>query len=409
MNITSRVVTLSSAVAYLLQIALALLMLRYFTPEDVGSLMVINQISFFLATLALAQAPLRLLAKKSISLIDDVRQAWSSSAKHFLYLTPITTLIVWFSELDFVSTLLWALASSFSFMTWMLAQSMRLRMDGLRHQIGVRVLPQFVSLLIVIFAILLRWNGISLLFAAFLGYTVGASWLVLYLWTRSYLANSSKPKFDMTRTSPEINHTTSDDRSTVLRFGHSLVEVSLATAMVVVWQRLFGAQETGLMAGTLKMMGFVPAVVHIAWAQVLLAQPHQSNVKSIWVGLVSFAIVCLIGFCCKIALYFGWLGEQWQGVENYLLPLALWQGSACVAAAFSHLPFQKHKARTYSWACIGATSLQGSILFIPFIPGINLTAETFIYLFSYLSSIFLLVLSSWIYHMSKDVYPVMTH
>ena len=44
MNITSKIVALSSAVAFALQIALALLMLRYFSPEEVDMFSVISQI-----------------------------------------------------------------------------------------------------------------------------------------------------------------------------------------------------------------------------------------------------------------------------------------------------------------------------------------------------------------------------
>ena len=58
MNITSKIVALASAVAFALQIALALLMLRYFSPEEVGMFSVISQIGFFWTTLALAQTPL---------------------------------------------------------------------------------------------------------------------------------------------------------------------------------------------------------------------------------------------------------------------------------------------------------------------------------------------------------------
>ncbi len=53
---TSRVVALSSAVAFATQVAFALLMLRLFTPQEVGEFSVISQIGFFWMTLALAQA-----------------------------------------------------------------------------------------------------------------------------------------------------------------------------------------------------------------------------------------------------------------------------------------------------------------------------------------------------------------
>jgi hypothetical protein len=42
MNITSKIVALSSAVAFALQTTLALLMLRYFSPEEVGIFSVIR-------------------------------------------------------------------------------------------------------------------------------------------------------------------------------------------------------------------------------------------------------------------------------------------------------------------------------------------------------------------------------
>ena len=58
MNPTSKIVALSSVVAFALQIALALLMLSYFSPEEVGMFSVISQIGVFWTTLALAQMPL---------------------------------------------------------------------------------------------------------------------------------------------------------------------------------------------------------------------------------------------------------------------------------------------------------------------------------------------------------------
>ncbi|WP_158268135.1 hypothetical protein [Limnohabitans sp. Jir61] len=44
---TSRVVALSSAVAFATQVAFALLMLRLFSPQEVGEFSVISQIGFF--------------------------------------------------------------------------------------------------------------------------------------------------------------------------------------------------------------------------------------------------------------------------------------------------------------------------------------------------------------------------
>jgi len=156
-----------------------------------------------------------------------------------------------------------------------------------------------------------------------------------------------------------------DNRSTTLRMAHTLADALLATTIVVVWQRMYGAQETGWLAAPLRMMGFVPAVVHMAWAQVLLAQPQHARTNPLWVGLAGFASVALIGAGCAVALEFGWLGEQWQGVWPYLLPLVLWQGSACLVATYSHRPFQTNKSTIYSIICIIQTSIQFIILFLP--------------------------------------------
>jgi hypothetical protein len=119
------------------------------------------------------------------------------------------------------------------------------------------------------------------------------------------------------------------------------------------------------------VLGFLPAVVHIAWAQVLLAQPQHARTNPLWVGLAGFASVALLGAGCAFALEFGWLGEQWRGVWPYLLPLVLWQGSACFAAAYSHLPFQNNNARRYSLVCITVAVVQGLVLVAP-IMGANI-------------------------------------
>ena len=112
MNITSKIVAFSSVVAFALQIAFALLMLRYFSPEEVGTFSVISQIGFFWTTLALAQAPLQLLANHGASVLNDARHAWFSSMQRFLLLLPVAALAVWWSGLSFVNALLWALLLS---------------------------------------------------------------------------------------------------------------------------------------------------------------------------------------------------------------------------------------------------------------------------------------------------------
>jgi len=256
----------------------------------------------------------------------------------------------------------------------MLAQSMRLRMAGVWAQAGVRVLPPLMALLVAVVAVFMQWSGPALLVAALLGYAVGAAWLLpalLAYWQAKFVNVSTEPNevaLSSALQDPSyvvIAPVSVDNRSATLRMAHTLADALLATAIVVVWQRMYGAQETGWMAAPLRVMGFVPAVVHMAWAQVLLAQPQHARTNPLWVGLAGFASVALIGAGCAVALEFGWLGEQWQGVWPYLLPLVLWQGSACLVATYSHRPFQTNKGTIYSIICIIQTSIQFIILFLP--------------------------------------------
>jgi len=417
MNITSKIVALSSAVAFALQIALALLMLRYFSPEEVGVFSVISQIGFFWTTLALAQTPLRLLANHGASVFDDVRHAWVSSLQRFVWLSPVAALAVWWSGLSFVNALLWALFLSLCQLTWMLAQSMRLRMEGALAQVGVRVLPPLMALLVATAAIFMQISGIGLLAAALLGYAVGAAWLLpslLAYWQIKFDNVSTKP--DEVALSPALEDpshvaiapVTGDNRSATLRMAHTLADALLATAIVVVWQRMYGAQETGWMAAPLRVMGFVPAVVHMAWAQVLLAQPQYERTNPLWVGLAGFASAALLGAGCAVALEIGWLGDEWQGVWPYLLPMVVWQGSACVVAAYAHLPFLTNSARRYSWVCIGLATLQGMVLLVSTFFNFLLTPFLIFTIISVCSCIGLLGISCWQRNLSKLIYKQQT-
>jgi hypothetical protein len=183
-----------------------------------------------------------------------------------------------------------------------------------------------------------------------------------------------------------------------------LADALLATAIVLVWQRLYGAHETGVMAAPLRVMGFVPAVVHMAWAQVLLAQPQHARTNPLWVGLAGFASVALLGAGCAVALEMGWLGDQWQGVWPYLLPMVVWQGSACVVAAYAHLPFLTQSARRYSWVCIVLATLQGMVLLVSTFFNFLLTPYLIFTILSVFSCIGFCGISCWQRNLSKLIY-----
>ena len=386
---TSRVVALSSAVAFATQVAFALLMLRLFTPQEVGEFSVISQIGFFWMTLALAQAPLGLLANQHLPAHIAAQGAWRASALRGVGLLPVAVLAVWFSQLSMWPALLWALLLAFCQMGWMLAQSFTLRVSSVWQQAAVRVLPPVTAattaLTVALLGASIGWNGPTLVLSALLGYAVGSAWLVPAL--RAYGANSSDASL---ATSPHQ----SDPRSAKLRMAHTLVDALLATAIIVVWQRLYGAEETGWMSALLRVLGFLPAVVHMAWAQVALARGHQ-NKNPWWLGLGAFACVIALGLSCAVALYLEWLDPRWSGVWPYIAPLVVWQGRACLSAAFSHRPFQTQSASAYSWACMAQGLLQTVVLLAPMGLAKPIDAVQHMAAFALVSSLGLLVLTVW--------------
>ena len=391
-----RVVALSSAVAFATQVAFALLMLRFFSPQAVGEFSVISQIGFFWMTLALAQSQLGLLANQHVSAHVATQQAWRASAWRGLGLLPVAALAVWFSQLSLWPVLLWALLLAFCQMGWMLAQSLTLRMGSAGHQAAVRVLPPVTAAAAALTAALLGASlggtGLTLVLSALLGYAVGAAWLWPALRTRTpHVAEATAPEAP----------SSCDPRSASLRMAHTLIDALLATAILVVWQRLYGAQETGWMSALLRVLGFVPAVVHVAWAQVELGQGQarqgeaRRHIHPWWVGLGAFACVVMLGACCALALQLGWLDAQWQGVWPYITPLVLWQGSACLSAAWSHRPFQTQAASRYSWACMGLGALQAGVLLAPLAFNAPIDAAQHMAMLGWVSGLGLMGLAVW--------------
>jgi hypothetical protein len=395
---TSRTIALASLVAFATQVVFALLMLRLFTPEEVGEFSVISQIGFFWMTLALAQSNLSLLANQHVPAPMAARQAWRASALRGLGLLPVAALAVWFSQLSLWPALLWALLLAFCQMTWMLAQSLTLRSGSSWQQSLVRVLPPATAAATALTAALLGsslgWEGPVLLLAALLGYAVGAAWLVPAFCARIEKSNEIPPSLELTNNAQQ-----SDPRSASLRMAHTLVDALLATAIIVVWQRLYGAEETGLMSTLLRVLAFVPSVVHMAWAQVALS--HGANKRQAyllspgWLGMTAFACVSIMSLSCAIALHVGWLSPNWQGLYDYIMPLALWQGCACLSAAFSHRPFLSLSAGTYSWRCIALGALQMVVLLTPLVIEYPIDANHHITVFALVSSVGLLVMAYW--------------
>jgi len=102
-----------------------------------------------------------------------------------------------------------------------------------------------------------------------------------------------------------------------------------------------------------------------------------------------------LGLSCAVALYQGWLDPRWRGVWPYIAPLVLWQGSACLSAAFSHRPFQTQSANAYSWACIVLSVLQAGVLLAPIGLREPIVAVQHIGAFALISSLGLSAIAFW--------------
>ena len=410
---TSRVVALSSAVAFATQVAFALLMLRLFSPQEVGEFSVISQIGFLWMTLALAQAPLGMLVNQHLPAHIAANHAWHASILRGLGLLPIAALAIWFSQLSMWPALLWALLLAFCQMGWMLAQSFTLRVGSAWQQAAVRVLPPVAAAATALTAALLGasvgWSCNTLVLSALLGYAVGATWLVPALRDRDVHTSSATSIASKPEAPYAANLHQADPRSATLRMAHTLVDALLATAIILVWQRMYGAEETGWMSALLRVLGFLPAVVHMAWAQVALVQGKQNhNAQTVWaspwwLGLSAFACVIVLGLSCAAALYKGWLDPRWIGVLPYIAPLVLWQGSACLAAAFSHRPFQTNSALIYSYACSAISITQALALLLPFLLSHPLNIHAHINLLACASTIGYLSLAYWQSRLTKKL------
>jgi len=290
--------------------------------------------------------------------------------------------------LSFVNALLWALLLSLCQLTWMLAQSMRLRMVGVLEQVCVRVLPPLIAMLIAVAAVFMQWSGPALLAATLLGYAAGAAWVL-----PAFFASCSNPQDP----SPApITSRSGDTRSAALRMTHTLADALLLTAIVVMWQRMYGEQETGWMSAALRVMGFVPAVVHMAWAQVLLAQPQHTRAKPLWIGLGGVFCVLMLGITCAIAIELEWFGKNWHGICPYLLPLVLWQGCSCLTAAYSYRPFETQKEKKFSLICILVAIIQSIVLSFSLFTNSHANPSLHFYWFCTVSSTCLFIVFLWL-------------
>lgn len=383
-------VALGSAASLTAQALFSLLMLRAFAPDAVGRFAVIAQVAFFWMTLALAQSPLRLLADAHLPVAQARRQAVVGTARRLALLLPVAALAMVWGGVPLAASLGWAALLAVLQAGWYIAQPVALRAASPLSAAGARAVPPLCALAVAgVGASAWPDAGAPLLLAAAAaGYAVGC------LWLRGASEGAAPPATPGSAPAP-AESTQRDSRSPALRLAHTAVDAATGAALLLVWQRVHGAAEAGLLAVLLRLLGMVPVVVHTAWAQVLLARGQRWHAHPLWAGAAGAGLAGALGAACAAALSLGWL-PGWQAALPYVLPITLWQAAACVHAACSHLPFQSGRATGFSRAAIALAALQWVALCLPAVPAFSLTAAAHVWWLSIASAAGLLLWTAWI-------------
>ena len=257
---------------------------------------------------------------------------------------------------------------------WWLHVSMH-QVGGLPAPLSVAAVRLLPALLAAVWAGLcaLLWQATgagSLLGAALLGYLAGALWLWPLLGQRPDPAHEAAAHVGAERPSAS-----QDARSERLKFVHTLSDVLVATLLASHWARLHGAAEAGCLLLLLRLLGFVPALVSSAWAQVVLSRPRAQRPGS-WAAVLAATLgLGKLAAALLLALHMGWLPAAWQGLQTYLWPLLLWQLAASAMAALSHRPFRFGQAHRYTGQCLAINAGQALLVLAPPLWGWGLNAQ----------------------------------
>ncbi len=380
---------IGSLVSLAAQGVFALFLLKLFDAQAVGVFSVVSQIAFCWATLALAQSPVSLLANHQIDPHHAAAVAWRQSLRRMLWLAPLMLLALFWSQSHgnvFLTThtgvsfeavfsfegwrslAAWVSLIAITQMSWLLAQSLTLRTQGPRAIALVRLVPP-------VLAALVAWAGAqglgatqasTLLLASVLGYSAGMLWML------PAAKGATDRHGSLTVTAALPHSLPSDNRSTRLKMLHTLTDVLCSTALAIQWQSLYGPEQAAYLLVLLRVFGFVPALVHTAWAQALISRPHEQKLSPLWVALASSAVIALLVLSLQIALHGQWLEPSWQNLQPYVWPLALWQMAACLSAAHAHLPFWRHRTRQFSQQSMAINAILVALLWIK--PSMTMTA-----------------------------------
>ncbi|MFM8866517.1 MAG: hypothetical protein ACKOFG_16810 [Limnohabitans sp.] len=359
---------LGSLVSLAAQATMALFLLGLFEPQAVGVFSVIAQIAFGWAMLALAQGHVSLLANQHMPAAPAARKTWRNSLNRWAWLTPAAALAAWWASrtgappasdiTSWASSLAWAGAIALLQMGWLLAHSLTLRMNSPMAIGAVRMLPPVLAAALAgVGALALDWrHSNTLTSAALMGYAAGALWLLPAL--------RGPHATDPLAPAP-LPAAAGDGRSERLKFIHTFSDVLVATALAAHWASVYGAAQAGCLLVLLRVMGFIPALLGTAWAQVLLSRPLVPRPSSALAALAGVLSVATLALLIGLALHKGWLAGPWSALQDYLWPLALWQMAASVMAAASHRPFMHGQAARYTRQCLAMNAVQALLLLLP--------------------------------------------
>lgn len=379
---SSAPLALANISAFGIQGLFAIVLLGLFSPGQVAVYFVISQIAFFWNALAMAQSITTLLANHHVDPGKATRRAFGKSMFRMLLMLPGAVLAVWFSKLQPLLTYLaWALVIAFSQMAWYLGQAYLLRAGSARQSAMARVLPPLVAAALASIGAWLQWEGPILLLSALAGFSAGALWLkgAFSIKQTSHTSTTSKPSSQK------------DDRSTLLRLGQTLIDGLFFTGLAIVWQNAYGAEHAGWLLTLMRLMGFIPSLVHTAWQQVVLANPEQKQMRGLWVALTSSGIVVCMGLLIDGLVHWDILPTRWHGLTDYWLPMVVWHVGGCWAATFGHLQFAKGLAVKFSRLGI-ATQLVGSAILITPWLGLSLGPVAHIHMLAITNTLMTLIL-----------------
>lgn len=381
---SSAPLALANISAFGIQGLFAILLLGLFSPVQVAVYFVISQIAFFWNALALAQSTTTLLANRHTDLPQATRQAFGKSVLRMLLMLPGAGLAIWLSKLQpSLTYLAWALAIALSQMAWYLAQAYLLRADTARQSAMARVLPPLIAALLTSIGQWLRWDGPILLISALAGFAAGSLWLKG--------AFTNKHTTHNTATADPRPSTQKDDRSTLLRLSQTLIDGLFFTGLAIVWLNAYGPEHAGWLLTLMRLMGFIPSLVHTAWQQVILANPEQKQMRGLWVAMASSSIVVSLGLLINGLVHWSILPTRWHGLTDYWLPMVIWHMGGCWAATFGHLSFAKGLAVKFSKLGITTQLIGIGILITPWL-GLPLGPVVHIHILATVNTVMTLIL-----------------